>query len=591
MVYPVSVWETRDNHRRKIIRVYELMANEHPSQIPREPFMRDGFRFELAEITRREMPVYSTREHAEVIEVSTQSNDLETVIRLLASTMDFVSDDGYFGVLALDVSSIRIESQGTTSSSHTERRTREFPHLSNSDTSLVPRTITENGRTYNLADVQWRTQSSNAVDYTQVPNTFTAMATYTRTATRTSTIGYTTTAEYRGSISRIAAGRTEFTAQFIGIPVVTPIVNVGQSSSVDGVGDDGEDEVATSEPTPTPEPTPEPGPTTVENVTVEQVHIGGIVIEVEREVLPQDEDIEAEDGNGYVNGENSLDDEGRSGGFPVSNIITVLLFVAGLVLAYFIGKKGKAMLGIFRKASCMLLVVVMCIGAGMAFADTHTVYAASIPGYSFGARGADSSAQANASQLAELPVASQHNTGAPYIPRQTASSRVIHFDPRVVSNAEARASPAMHMQPQGQTHFAGGVSHGFNYGDVIGVLTVERLGRSINVIAGATMGAMDHGAGHFSFTGLNQGNTGLIGHNRGRTNGFFSFVRELREGDILTLEAGGIVRSYAVAIVYVIDESDFSPLMQFSDNRLTLVTCVEYVPGQRRVAKALEIFL
>jgi LPXTG-site transpeptidase (sortase) family protein len=125
------------------------------------------------------------------------------------------------------------------------------------------------------------------------------------------------------------------------------------------------------------------------------------------------------------------------------------------------------------------------------------------------------------------------------------------------------------------------------YGEHIGKLTVERLGRTINVIAGATDTAMDRGAGHFSFTGLNSGNTGLIGHNRGRT-GYFSFVRELREGDIITLEAGGATRSYIVTMLYTIDESDFEPLMQFGDNRLTLITCVEYVPGQRRVAAAFE---
>ena len=103
------------------------------------------------------------------------------------------------------------------------------------------------------------------------------------------------------------------------------------------------------------------------------------------------------------------------------------------------------------------------------------------------------------------------------------------------------------------------------------------------------MEAMDYGAGHFSFTGLNVGNTGLIGHNRGLRNGFFSFVRELREGDILILEAGGITRRYSVAMLYIVHESDFSPLAEFGDNRLTLVTCVEYRRNYRRIAVAVAI--
>lgn len=683
MVYPVSVWETRDSGRREIIRVYELRENESSEQIPREPFERDGFRFELAEIVRREVPAHSSREHVEIIEVSTQSNDLESIIRLLAPTLDFVTEDGYFGVLTLDVSSIRIESQGTTSSSFTETRTREFPHLSNSDTSLVPRSITENGQTFELADVQWRTQTSNAIDFTQVPNTFTAVATYTRTSSRTSTIGYTTTAEYRGQISRVAAGRTEFTAQFIGIPIVSPITSTGQSSDGQHASDGDSAAVAdgmavggvvagesdgvvsatapaatsstidrTLPPTPAPNigPASSSEPTTIENVNVEQVHIGGIVIEVEREPLVFDDvNEDGENGSAYVNDDDSSENNDVYGVLPIGNIAIGILFIGGIVLAYFVGKKGKAILGSLRKASCFLMIVSIC--TGFALADDNAVNASPLPSYNFGAQGTNGNVQSVG--LSSLPqgntqvgpqsgLHSSSHAAAHSAPAQTnvganagisthlnpiASDRAIHFDPRVASSGGARDSPignprdspvhhidsmtathfdpsvtaihfnpsgaAIHFNPSGAAiHFAHGISshHNYSYGDFIGVLTVERLGRRINVIAGATMGAMDFGAGHFSFSGLNYGNTALIGHNRGRTNGFFSFVRELREGDILTLEAGGIIRSYAVSMVYTVDESDFSPLMQFGDHRLTLVTCVEYVPGQRRIAKALAIF-
>ena len=102
------------------------------------------------------------------------------------------------------------------------------------------------------------------------------------------------------------------------------------------------------------------------------------------------------------------------------------------------------------------------------------------------------------------------------------------------------------------------------------------------------MSAMDFGGGHFSFSGLNSGNTALIGHNRGSA-GFFSFVRLLHEGDIITLEAGGVTRSYAVAMVYYVDETDFSSLLQFGDHRLTLVTCREYHRTQRRIAVAFAV--
>jgi len=500
-----------------------------------------------------------------------------------------MSEDGYFGVLVLDVTSIQIESQGTTSSNFTATRTREFPHLSSADTSLVPRTLTYGGRTYNLSNVEWRTQTSSAIDYRQVASTFTAVATYSRVGTRVATIGYTTTAEYSGQVSRIAVGRTEFTAHFIGIPIVTPIVTVPTPPP------------AVTAPTPAPEPTPPPTqePTSIGTVNVDTVHIGGIVIEVETPTLPE---LPADDGDAMYTGsvdtdvtdseaDADADDEDvvlvvedESNGFPFGMIAIALLFIAGVVLAYFVGKKGKAMLASMRKASCFLLVLV--IAGGLLFGAAQTVYAADIPRYGFGRQSNNAQSSQDTMHFNESSSEPRSNDAlGEALPRQ-GTDAVMHFNPSVATSdgVSVRASPAGHFQP-GSGSASG---HSYNYGDTIGVLMVERLNRRVNVIAGATMSAMDFGGGHFSFSGLNSGNTALIGHNRGSA-GFFSFVRLLREGDIITLEAGGVTRSYAVAMVYYIEDTDFSPLMQFGDNRLTLVTCREYHRTQRRVAVAFAV--
>jgi len=128
----------------------------------------------------------------------------------------------------------------------------------------------------------------------------------------------------------------------------------------------------------------------------------------------------------------------------------------------------------------------------------------------------------------------------------------------------------------------------YEEGDFIGTLHVERLNRTVRIYEGETMHNMDFGAGRFTFTGLHNGNMGLIGHNRGPA-GFFSFVRLLRYGDIITIETSHGVRRYVVEMLYIIRETDFTPLQNFNDNRITLITCVEYQPSQRRVAVAMRI--
>jgi len=224
-LYPVSVWESQDNGRREIIRTYELGAGEKPEDISRESFTRDGWLYELADITKKETANADVRDHTETVTIDTNTKEMDALIKLLAPIMEFQSDDGYIGVLSLDISSIKVETAGTKSSSYTVSATREYPHLSSNDTSLIPKTITDNGRTLTLASVDWKTQNSTAVDYDQIAVSYTAVAKYTATASKTTVTGYTTTAEYHGTVSKILAGRTVYTAYFIGVPIVTATVN------------------------------------------------------------------------------------------------------------------------------------------------------------------------------------------------------------------------------------------------------------------------------------------------------------------------------------------------------------------------------
>jgi LPXTG-site transpeptidase (sortase) family protein len=123
-------------------------------------------------------------------------------------------------------------------------------------------------------------------------------------------------------------------------------------------------------------------------------------------------------------------------------------------------------------------------------------------------------------------------------------------------------------------------------GERIGTLTLPS-GKQIGVYGGESMGSMGKGGAHFSDTGLNYGNTAIIGHNRGSA-GYFSFVKNLQTGQTLTLEAGGVTKTYIVAETHKIHASNTDLLMQFGDSRLTLLTCWEGEKDYRRVIVAYE---
>jgi hypothetical protein len=191
-----------------------------------------------------------TREHNETVTLNTDAKEIEKILPLLSQTMEFTTVDGFVGILELDVASIKVETAGTRTSSYTMNITREYPHLSNNDSSLVPKTVTDKGKTYNLVGVEWKSTRVEVVDYVDVPTSYTAVATYSATGSSTVVTGYITTAEYKGTLSKLVQGSAVYTAYFIGEEIRTPLELTAPPTPV-----------PTAQPMPSPIPTPEPAPT------------------------------------------------------------------------------------------------------------------------------------------------------------------------------------------------------------------------------------------------------------------------------------------------------------------------------------------
>ena len=225
-IFPINVAEGYNYEGvRELVRIYELLPGESPNWINTDSFTRNGYYYQIAEIIRRVDVGHTVREHTEIVEIPSATNNLAAVIAGLDPTMEFVDEDGYVGILHLDIRSIEMTQDGTRSTSRQVSQTREFPHLSNPDMALIPLTINVSGRTYTLADVNWRTNTANPIDFNSVAQTFTAFATYTRTATSTVSTGYTTVAEYSGVLTRVSTGDVRFVATFIGTPIISPVIN------------------------------------------------------------------------------------------------------------------------------------------------------------------------------------------------------------------------------------------------------------------------------------------------------------------------------------------------------------------------------
>ena len=245
-LYPADVQCVTTSTGRQIIKTYVLTAQQNPADISRDSFTRDGWRYTLTDITEMRTSRTETRSHTEIVEIETETNDLNEIIQLLAPALDYQSEDGYSGMLSLDISTVNCEVAGYRNNSYTVSATREYPHLSSADTSLIPKTITDNGRTLELDSVSWEVQHYINVDYEDIPDSYRAVASYSARVSRSVATGYITIAEYSGEIAKTISGDTVYTAYFEGVDISPP-----------------------PEPTPLPEPiaTPEPEETPTEAQT------------------------------------------------------------------------------------------------------------------------------------------------------------------------------------------------------------------------------------------------------------------------------------------------------------------------------------
>lgn len=237
-LFPASVQTIVENGKRHIVKTYVLTAEQSAADIPRGDFERDGWQYTLTDITEQRTSGIDTRGHTERVEINTDSSDLNEIMALLAATLEYQSEDGYAGVLALDLSSVSCEAAGYKNSSYAVSATREYPHLSANDLSLIPKSITENGRTLELDGVTWEVQQTTNVDYEDIPDSYRAVAKYTATAYKSTVTGYITTAEYTGEIAKTVEGDTVYVAYFLGseiAPIPEPTeAPAAETDDVDG---------------------------------------------------------------------------------------------------------------------------------------------------------------------------------------------------------------------------------------------------------------------------------------------------------------------------------------------------------------------
>ena len=213
--YPISVEEYTygDFDELRINKTYQLSLSDDPSLIPTEDFVRNGRRYSLLDMTRKDEVGVDIQTHTEAVTQASDTNNLETILQRLDAEMEVTTEDGYAGILRLDHTTVQVTTDGYATKTSTLSATRSYPNLSEADVSLIPKSIEDKGKTLTLGDVKW--SESMDVDGEGSPVTrYTATASYTGTASSRYATGYTVRANYTGEVSKANCAVVTYTAIF-----------------------------------------------------------------------------------------------------------------------------------------------------------------------------------------------------------------------------------------------------------------------------------------------------------------------------------------------------------------------------------------
>jgi len=212
--YPVEVesYIAGDFGQPRIRKVYQLALSDDPAGIPTGDFNEYGMTFHFVEMTRKAEVGVSTQPLTKTVTSDSSTGDLGQILKQLEPEIEAKTEDGYAGKLKLDYNSVKAEAKGYKTKTRSLSATRTYANLSNADLSLVPKTITDGGKTLELADVTW----SNTTDTEgeETVTRYTATASYTGSSSSRYCTGYTVTANYTGEVAKTDCELITYTAIF-----------------------------------------------------------------------------------------------------------------------------------------------------------------------------------------------------------------------------------------------------------------------------------------------------------------------------------------------------------------------------------------
>lgn len=200
-----------ENGQNLLIKTWETAPTYDPDKLVEPDFQKNGYNYKKNYLLMvSENKNKQSKLASETVTVSHAQKD--GAIAQLAPLLDY-EQDGYKGQLTLDTASIYTEAANKQNYTYAITDTREYPGLERNDTYNIPKTVTKDGATLQLADVDWTEMGEGS---------YRALASYRGSATGVNVSGYISTATYLGEVKKDTLDSITYAVVYEGSAIPLP---------------------------------------------------------------------------------------------------------------------------------------------------------------------------------------------------------------------------------------------------------------------------------------------------------------------------------------------------------------------------------
>lgn len=113
-------------------------------------------------------------------------------------------------------------------------------------------------------------------------------------------------------------------------------------------------------------------------------------------------------------------------------------------------------------------------------------------------------------------------------------------------------------------------------------IEIPKIQLIANILDGTDEETLNKAVAHFTQSQYILGNVCLAAHNRGYKVNYFSNIKELKKGDEIIYQYKDVKLHYIIYKSTIIKDTDIAVIDNTKENIITLITCVENEPENRR---------